>query len=100
MVWFQSESGGLRTRRADCMVLVNACRFKTQEGPVLSVQVQSQENKIELESQFKAVRREEFPLTLWKGSPFGLFWSSTDWTRPTRIRGPSAFLGLPWWLTW
>ena len=62
--WFQSESGGLRTRRADCTVPGNACRFKTQEGPVLSVQVQSQENKIELESQFKAVRQEEFPLTL------------------------------------
>ena len=73
MPWFQSESGGLRTRRADCTVPGNACRFKTQEGPVLSVQVQSQENKIELESQFKAVRQEEFPLTHGRASP--LFYS-------------------------
>ena len=72
MVWFQSESGGLRTRRADCTVPVNACRFKTQKEPVLSAQVQSQENKTELKSQFKAVRWEESPLAQRKGSPFVL----------------------------
>ena len=96
MVWFQSESGGLRTRRADCTVPVNACRFKTQGEPVLSVQVQSQEDKTELKSQFKAVRQEEFPPPQWKGSPCVLFRSSTDWTRPSRIReGHLLFSDFP-----
>ena len=83
MVSLQSESEGLRTRRAnDISSIPRAGRLKGQEELVL--QFPQKVGKSQHLSQ-QAVRREEFGITREMVYLFVFFRPSTDWMRPTHI---------------
>lgn len=95
----RSAATRLGPRKANAAISVQVKRPENQgrpssSGVSSSPKVSRLKTQAELLLQFESAgrqssmsssRQEEFPFTLGRGSPFLLFTSSTDWTRPTTL---------------